>query len=207
MPNRLLVKNKAWASEMTKPDPDYFKNLAKGQNPRFFWIGCADSRVPVSQITQTEPGEIFTHRNIANLVPDNDAGVESSLQYAVEFLKVPYVVVCGHYGCGGIKAALSKQSFGQLDGWLQHIRTIYENHQAELDAIADETEKADKLVEINVKQQVKQIIDSPIYQNSWNSKDGPTVLGWVFNLESGLLKQLIEIKEPAESKALAGIVS
>ena len=202
MPNRLLLKNKAWANDMSRSDKAYFRNLAKGQQPRFFWIGCSDSRVPVSQITQTEPNEIFTHRNIANLVPHGDISVISSLQYAVEVLKVPYVVVCGHYGCGGIKAALSQESFGQLDEWLLNIRNIYKNHQNQLDAITDEKEKADKLVELNVKTQVKHIATTLVYQHTWNKADGPTILGWVFNLETGLLEQLTEINEPSEAESL-----
>ncbi len=202
MPNRLLLKNQAWVRDKTRPEPDYFQKLAQGQQPRFFWIGCADSRLPVSQITQTDPGEIFTHRNIANLIPSEDISALGSLQYAVEFLKVPYVIVCGHYGCGGIKAALSYESFGQLDEWLQNIRNIYENHQAQLDAITDQKEKTDKLVELNVKTQIKHIAATSVYQDNWNKEEGPTLLGWVFNMETGLLEQLTEVNEPAEAENL-----
>jgi carbonic anhydrase len=204
MPNRLLLKNQAWAENKARPEANYFQKLAEGQQPRFFWIGCADSRLPVSEITQSDPGEIFTHRNIANLIPDDDTSALGSLQYAVEFLKVPYVVVCGHYGCGGVKAALSEESYGQLDHWLQHIRSVYDSHQAELDALAGEKEKADRLVELNVKAQIKHIAATNTYQQAWNSEEGPILLGWVFNMETGLLNQLLEVNEPSEVDLLEG---
>ncbi len=200
MPNRLLLKNKAWAADMSRPEPDYFKRLAEGQEPRFFWVGCSDSRVPVSQITQTEPNEIFTHRNIANLVLHSDISVMSSLQYAVEFLRVPYIIVCGHYGCGGVKASIENQNLGLIDDWLKNIRNVHEDNATELNEITDKKVKADKLVEINVKRQVKNIASTDIYQNSWNSEEGPTILGWVFNMENGLLEQLTEVNSPSEAE-------
>lgn len=195
---QLLLNNKAWAEEKKGPDPDFFTNLAQGQQPEYLWIGCSDSRVPVSSVTQTEPGEIFVHRNIANLVVQSDINVLSVLQYAVEVLKVPYIVVCGHYGCGGIKAAMSNKSMGLIDNWLKNIKDVREKYQETLDEIDDEEAKSDKMVELNVWEQLKNIGETSIVQNAWEKGEGPVLLGWVYSLETGFINHLTEITSADE---------
>ena len=195
---QLLLNNKVWAEDQKRPDPDYFTNLAKGQDPKFLWIGCADSRVPVSAITQTEPGEVFVHRNIANMVVQSDINVLSVIQYAVEVLKVPYVIVCGHYACGGVKAALSGKSLGLIDNWLKNIKDVHEKYQEAVDDISDEKAKENKLVELNVWEQLKNIGETSIVQNAWDKGEGPVLLGWVYNIETGLIDHLTEISSAAE---------
>src|SRR5919205_971723 len=165
---KLLLENKAWASEKVADDPEYFKRLADIQKPEFLWIGCSDSRVPANEITNTQPGEIFVHRNIANLVIHTDVNLLSVLDYAGNHLKVKHVIVCGHYGCGGVKAAATKQDFKYvLNMWLRHIKDVYYLHRDELDAIRDEEVKTDRLVELNVQMQVANLAKTSIIQRAW----------------------------------------
>src|SRR5215469_933074 len=165
---KLLSDNRAWAADMTLADPQFFQRLAHLQTPEFLWIGCSDSRVPANEITGTQPGEIFVHRNIANLVIHTDVNLLSVLDYAVNHLKVNHVIVCGHYGCGGVKAAMSRHDYNQvLNMWLRNIKDVYRLYQQELDAITDEEERADRLVELNVTEQVLKLAKTSIIQRAW----------------------------------------
>ena len=192
---KLLLENKAWAKEMLEDDPDYFNRLAYVQTPEFLWIGCSDSRVPANEITGTQPGEIFVHRNIANLVVHTDVNLLSVLQYAVDILQVKHIIVCGHYGCGGIKAAMTKQSYaGVINKWLRNIKDVYRLYRNELDAIVDMEQRTDKLVELNVKEQVNNLAKTSIIQKSWKQNERPHIHGWVYGLKDGLLKSVFEMK-------------
>jgi carbonic anhydrase len=190
---KLLLENKAWAREKIDADKDYFNRLAKLQTPEFLWIGCSDSRVPANEITNTQPGEIFVHRNVANLVVHTDLNLLSVLQYAVEVLKVKHVIVCGHYGCGGVKASMTNQSFGLIDKWLRNIKDVYRFHRQELDTITNDDEKADRLCELNVVEQVTNLAKTTIIQQAWVSENRPTIHGWVYGLKDGILKDLYRI--------------
>ncbi len=192
---KLLLENKAWAKEMLEDDPDYFNRLAHVQAPEFLWIGCSDSRVPANEITGTQPGEIFVHRNIANLVVHTDVNLLSVLQYAVDILQVKHIIVCGHYGCGGIKAAMTKQSYaGVINKWLRNIKDVYRLYRNELDAIVDMEQRTDKLVELNVKEQVNNLAKTSIIQKAWQQNERPHIHGWVYGLKDGLLKSVFEMK-------------
>ena len=192
---KLLLENKAWAKEMLEDDPDYFNRLAHVQAPEFLWIGCSDSRVPANEITGTQPGEIFVHRNIANLVVHTDVNLLSVLQYAVDILQVKHIIVCGHYGCGGVKAAMTKQSYaGVINKWLRNIKDVYRLYRNELDAIVDMEQRTDKLVELNVKEQVNNLAKTSIIQKSWKQNERPHIHGWVYGLKDGLLKSVFEMK-------------
>ena len=190
---KLLAGNKAWALEQNKIDPVFFKKLAAQQAPEFLWIGCSDSRVPADKITGTVPGEIFVHRNIANLVVNSDINLLSVLQYAVEVLKVRHIIVCGHYGCGGIKAAMGQHHFGIIDHWLKNIKDIYRLHRDEVNALSSEEEKTDKLVEINVKEQVFNLAKTSIVQKAWKREKRPYLHGWVYGLKDGIIKPVCEM--------------
>lgn len=190
---RLVLENKAWAQSKVDVDPEYFQKMAKDQNPEYLWIGCSDSRVPPSEITNTDPGEIFVHRNIANLVVHSDLNFLSVLQYAVEYLKVPHVIVCGHYNCGGVKAAIAHKSLGIIDNWIRNIEDTYYFHKVEVDSIKSESEKVNRLVELNVVEQVKNLSHTSIIQKAWHERKGPHVHGWVYDLNTGLVKQLITL--------------
>jgi carbonic anhydrase len=191
----LLQENKNWASGILKEDPDFFKKLSELQTPEYLWIGCSDSRVPANQITGTQPGEIFVHRNVANLVVNTDVNVLSVLDYAVNHLKVKHVIVCGHYGCGGIKAAITKQDFKPvLNMWLRNIKDVYRIHRSELDLIFDENKKADRLVELNVMEQVFNLAKTSIIQRAWKHEQRPDLHGWVYGLKDGLIKPVYEMK-------------
>ena len=168
--DKLLLENKAWVYETLMDDPEYFKRLAGSQEPEFLWIGCSDSRVPANKITGTHPGELFVHRNIANVVMDGDINVLSVIDYAVAHLKVKHIIVCGHYGCGGVKAAMSDKSFGLLDKWLLNIKRVYEANRPEIDACADPDARANCLAEFNVKQQVINISKTATIQNAWSKR-------------------------------------
>ncbi len=187
---KLFAGNKKWIEEKLQVDPDYFKKLAAGQSPEFLWIGCSDSRVPANEVTGTEPGEIFVHRNIANMVVHTDMNMLSVLDYAVNVLQVKHVIVCGHYGCGGVLAAMGNKQFGLIDNWLRHIKDIYRFHRDELDAIEDETERGKRFVEINVIEQVYDLCKTSIIQNSWASRNMPEVHGWVYELSTGIINDL-----------------
>lgn len=193
----LLAENKSWAKEKVGQDPDYFKRLVNIQTPNFMWIGCSDSRVPPNEITQTQPGEIFIHRNVANLVIHTDLNLLSVLQYAVEVLKVEHIVVCGHYGCGGVKAALSRQSLGLINKWLRHIKDVYRFHQAEIDAMPTEEARINKLIECNIMEQVNNLAKTSIVQQSWKDRGGPHLHGWVYDLSDGIIHTLVDIEPNA----------
>ncbi|MFN5867067.1 MAG: carbonate dehydratase [Candidatus Kapaibacterium sp.] len=186
----LLLENKAWATSKVMEDPNYFSRLSKIQSPKFMWIGCSDSRVPANEITGTVPGEIFVHRNIANMVVHTDLNLLSVLQYAVEVLHVEHIIVCGHYGCGGVKAAVTRQSFGIINKWLRNIKDVYRIHERELEEISDEDERIDKLVELNVQEQVMNLAKTSIIQRAWKYENRPQLHGWVYSLKDGLLKQI-----------------
>src|SRR6478735_126786 len=177
---RLLLENKAWAAEQVHKDPDFFKRLAELQAPEILWIGCSDSRVPANQITGTQPGEIFVHRNVANLVINTDVNVLSVLDFAVNHLKIRHVIVCGHYGCGGVKAAITQKDFKfVLNMWLRNIKDVYRLHHEELDKIADEEKRVDRLVELNVQEQVYNLAKTSIIQRAWKQEKRPDLHGWV----------------------------
>lgn len=191
---KLLLENKAWASEKVTDDPKYFERLAKLQKPEFLWIGCSDSRVPANEITGTQPGEIFVHRNVANLVVNTDVNLLAVLDYAVTHLKVRHVIVCGHYGCGGIKAAATKTDFKPvLNMWLRNIKDVIRHHREELDAIADEEARSDRLVELNVIEQVYNLAKTTIIQRCWRKEQRPHLHGWVYGLKDGIIKPVFEM--------------
>ncbi len=191
---KLLLENKSWAKEKVFDDPDFFKRLEKLQTPEFLWIGCSDSRVPANEVTNTQPGEIFVHRNIANLVVNTDVNLLSVLSYAVGHLKVKHIIVCGHYGCGGVKAAMTKQDFRPvLNMWLRNIKDVYRLHKSELDAIENEDQRADRLVELNVREQVFNLAKTSIIQRTWANGDGPHLHGWVYGLHDGVIKPVFEM--------------
>jgi carbonic anhydrase len=187
---RLLDNNKAWAKREKGKDPEFFTELAKGQKPEYLWIGCSDSRVPANQVTGTKPGELFEHRNIANMVVHSDMNLLSVLSYAVDVLKVKHIIVCGHYGCGGVLAAMGNKQFGLIDNWLRHLKDVYRYHHAELDAITDEEERAKRFVEVNVLEQVHDLGKTSIVQNAWRNKQPLHIHGWVYDMNDGLLKDL-----------------
>jgi carbonic anhydrase len=190
---RLLLENKAWASEKVGMDPNFFNRLEKVQTPEYLWIGCSDSRVPANEITNTQPGEMFVHRNIANVVDHTDLNMLSVLQYAVEVLKVKHVIVCGHYGCGGVKAAMGNKSYGLIDNWLRNIKDIYWNHRDGLDSIKKEDDRADRLVEYNVIASARNLVKTSIIQHAWKDRQMPVIHGWVYRLSDGILHDLCKI--------------
>lgn len=189
---KLLLENKAWAAEQVGTDPEYFTRLSHQQTPEFLWIGCSDSRVPANEITNTAPGEIFVHRNIANMVVHTDLNMLSVLQYAVQVLKVQHIIVCGHYGCGGVKAALSHKNLGLINKWLRNIKDVYFFHKEELDALKDDAQ-VDRLTELNVQEQVMNLAKTSIVQMAWRSEQRPTLHGWVYRLSDGVLHNLIRV--------------
>ncbi|MBC5863375.1 carbonate dehydratase [Flavobacterium turcicum] len=187
---KLLENNKVWVESQLAIDKDFFKDLAKGQNPQLLWIGCSDSRVPANEIVGAKPGEVFVHRNIANMVVHSDMNMLSVLDYAVNVLKVKHVIVCGHYGCGGIKAAMGNQSIGIIDNWIRHIKDVYRLHHAHLDSIEDETTRFNTFVELNVKEQVFDLAKTSIVQGAWSNGQDLTLHGWVYGLNSGFVTDL-----------------
>lgn len=187
---RLIENNKTWVASQLELDPNFFDNLSKGQQPEYLWIGCSDSRVPAESITGTEPGEMFVHRNIANMVVHSDMNMLSVLSYAVEVLKVKHIIVCGHYGCGGVMAAMKNQQFGLIDNWLRHIKDVYRYHGAELDAIQDEALRARRFVELNVQEQVHDLGKTSIVQNAWKRNQPLHLHGWVYDIHDGLIIDL-----------------
>jgi carbonic anhydrase len=187
---QLLENNKNWVAKQLAIDPAYFDKLSNSKNPEYLWIGCSDSRVPANQITGTLPGDIFVHRNIANLVVHSDMNMLSVLSYAVEVLKVKHIIVCGHYGCGGVQAAMENKQFGLIDNWLRHIKDVYRYHHKELDAIEDKTQRARRFVEVNVMEQVHDLCKTSIVQNAWKNKQPLHVHGWVYDIHDGIIKDL-----------------
>lgn len=190
---KLLLENKAWAQEKVSDDPDYFNRLAHLQTPDFLWIGCSDSRVPANEITGTQPGEIFVHRNVANMVVHTDLNLLTVLDYAVNHLKVKHVIVCGHYGCGGVKASMTNHNFGIINKWLRNIKDVYRFHREELDNITDEDARADRLVELNVQEQVMNLAKTSIIQKAWEHEQRPHLHGWVYGLKDGLINPIFEM--------------
>ncbi|TFG36593.1 MAG: carbonate dehydratase [Desulfobacterales bacterium] len=186
----LFEKNKKWAEKTTESDPDFFARLSKQQSPEYLWIGCSDSRVPANQIVDLLPGEIFVHRNIANVVVHTDINCLSVIQYAVEVLKIKHIIVYGHYGCGGIKAALEGKEHGLIDNWLRHIKDVYRLYQGKIDALGNEADKFNLLCELNVVEQVANVFHTTIVQNAWKAGQKLTVHGWIYGLESGIIKDL-----------------
>ncbi len=186
----LLAGNKVFVARTLENDPLYFEKLANGQKPPVLWIGCADSRVPANQITNTKPGEIFVHRNIANVVVHTDMNMLSVLDYAVNVLEVKHVIVTGHYGCGGVIAAMTNKEYGIIDNWLRNIKDVYKKHAAELNAVDDEQKRSDLLVEFNVMESVENISETSIVQNAWKNGKDLQVHGWVYSLQTGLIKDL-----------------
>lgn len=191
---KLLLENKAWAAEKIADDPEFFKRLSKIQTPEFLWIGCSDSRVPANEITGTQPGEIFVHRNVANMVVHTDLNLLTVLDYAVNYLKVKHVIVCGHYGCGGVKASMSQHNFGIINKWLRNIKDVYRFHREELEAIANDDDRTNRLVELNVQEQVMNLAKTSIIQKSWKYNQAPDLHGWVYGLHNGLIKPVFEMK-------------
>jgi carbonic anhydrase len=188
--NQLFINNRSWVEKKLAKSPDYFEQLASGQEPKFLFIGCSDSRVPANQITGTSHGDIFVHRNIANVVVHTDMNLMSVLQYAVEVLKVKHVIVCGHYGCGGVRAAISSDYHGLIDKWLRNIKDVYRLYANELNAILDLDQRVDRLVELNVREQVYKICMTTIIQKAWRFESALHVHGWVYDIKTGLIKDL-----------------
>ncbi len=191
---KLLQENKNWAIEQVKKDPSFFSRLSHIQTPEFLWIGCSDSRVPADKITGTQPGEIFVHRNIANMVVHTDINLLSVLEYAVEVLKIKHIIVCGHYGCGGVRAAMSKESFGIINKWLRNIKDVYRMHEAEINNEKTEEGKANKLVELNVREQILNLAKTSIVQKAWKNEQRPHLHGWVYGLNDGIIKPVCEME-------------
>jgi carbonic anhydrase len=200
---RLIDGNRKFVNDKLKKDPDFFRKLANGQTPPVLWVGCSDSRVPANEITNTMPGEIFVHRNIANVVDHTDINVLSCLDYAVQVLKVKHVIVCGHYNCGGIKAALSNQQFGLIDNWLRNIKDVYRLYQKELDAISDPQQREDRLCELNVIESALNICKTTTVQQAWSKGIYLHVHGWIYNVENGLIKDLnVTIRDNKELSSI-----
>jgi carbonic anhydrase len=198
----LLLANKAWAEDRIEDNPDYFKKLAALQTPEYLWIGCSDSRVPANEVTGTSPGEIFVHRNIANMVVHTDINLLSVLTYAVDVLEVKHIIVCGHYGCGGVKAAMGNDYLPLINNWLRNIKDVYKANRTELKSIQDEEKQFDRLVELNVLEQVHHLAETNIVQGSWKKREMPLIHGWVYGLNNGIIKPLITIGPESEMDPL-----
>lgn len=190
---KLLDNNKHWAEQTLANDPDFFNKLSNVQTPEYLWIGCSDSRVPPDSITGTRPGEIFIHRNIANMVVHTDLNMLSVLQYAVEVLKVKHVIVCGHYGCGGVKAAMTHNNLGIINKWLRNIKDVYRIHRDEVDYLPDDSQRLNRLIELNVQEQVMNLAKTSIIQKAWKDHNAPHLHGWVYGLHDGLIKPIFEM--------------
>jgi len=186
----LFENNRKWASQISQTNPSFFSKLAQQQSPEFLWIGCSDSRVPANEIIGLLPGELFVHRNVANLVIHTDMNCLSVLQYAVEILKIKHVIVCGHYGCGGVKAALESEPHGLIDNWLRHIRDIHQRRGSDLLQFSTEEERINRLCELNVIEQVKNVGNTTIIQEAWQRNQKVTIHGWIYAISDGLLKDL-----------------
>ena len=191
---KLLLENKAWASEKVIDDPEFFHRLEHIQSPEFLWIGCSDSRVPANEITGTQPGEIFVHRNIANMVVHTDLNLLAVLQYAVDYLGVKHIIVCGHYGCGGVKAAMTNHNFGIINKWLRNIKDVYRIHRDEINQISQEELRLNKLIELNVKEQVLNLAKTSIVQKAWQHDKRPHLHGWVYGLNNGIINPIFEME-------------
>lgn len=202
-PTNLLNNNQQWADRLKDEDPERLNEMAKGQSPDYLWIGCSDSRVPATQVVDLAPGDMFVQRNVANVVLHSDLNCQSVLQYAVEQLKVSHVIVCGHYGCGGVTAALENQQLGLIDHWLRHVKDIYKDHAEEIDAIEDQQDKINRLCEINVYAQVMNVCHSPFVQEAWQKGQDLSVHGWIYSLENARIKDLdISISSDGETSSI-----
>jgi len=188
--HKLLEQNKEWVSKKNSEDSGFFSRLVNQQRPEFFWIGCSDSRVPANQITGTDPGEVFVHRNIANMVVHTDMNLLSVLDYAVNILEVKHVIVVGHYGCGGVRAAMDDRKYGIVDNWIRHIKDVYMVYQERLEKITDPLKRENALIEYNVIEQVTHLSQTSIIQNAWAKRNGPWIHGWVYDIHDGLIKDL-----------------
>ncbi len=186
----LIEGNREFIRVVESEDPNFFDRLAEGQHPQFLWIGCSDSRVPPSEVTDVKPGSIFVHRNIANVVVSTDANLLSVAYYAIKVLKVKHVIVCGHYGCGGVRAAMSRERYGYIDGWLGHIKDVYRLHRQELDALTNEETRLNRFVELNVIEQVANLAKVSFIQEEWEQGEFPYIHGWVYDLKSGKIEEL-----------------
>ncbi len=196
---RILEKNKEWAANQLREDPEYFSRLTELQSPEILWIGCSDSRVPADRITGTQPGEIFVHRNISNLVILTDLNMLSVLQFAVEILKIKHIIVCGHHNCGGIAAALSNNSYGLMDQWIWNIKNVYSQHRDEIDKLPTFSEKHNLLTKLNVIEQVKNLAKTSIIQNAWKDGEKPYLHGWVYDLRDGIVNPVFEMNRDTPS--------
>lgn len=195
----LFDNNRAWANKINQRDPQFFEKLAAQQSPEYLWIGCADSRVPANEIIGLLPGEVFVQRNVANIVVHTDFNCLSCIQYAVEMLQVKHIIVCGHYGCGGVRAAMQNNQLGLIDNWLRHIKDVYQKYEEILDSIPDENERVNKLCELNVIEQVNNVCHTTIVQSAWNRGQELAVHGWIYGLHDGLLQDLdVCITKPEE---------
>jgi carbonic anhydrase len=186
----LIERNRAWSEKIKNQDPDFFQKLSAQQSPKYLWIGCSDSRVPANEIVGMSPGELFVHRNVANVVVHTDLNCLSTVQYAVEALKVEHIIVCGHYGCGGVRAALLNLKLGLIDNWLRHIQDVGQKHAQLLAGIEEEAKRVDKLCELNIIEQVVNVCQTTIVQNAWEQGQDLTVHGWVYGLSDGLVRDL-----------------
>lgn len=191
-PDELFANNRQWAEQIKAEDPEFFSMLSKQQAPEYLWIGCSDSRVPANEIVGLMPGELFVHRNVANLVVQTDLNCLSVMQFAVEYLKVKHIMVTGHYGCGGVKAAMANQQFGLLDYWVRNIREVFLKHQDAMDEISDDGKRLDRLCELNVIEQVANVSHTNIVQNAWKRGQELTIHGWIYGIEDGILHDLIK---------------
>ena len=210
---QLFDNNRAWAAKVTRRDPQFFETLSKQQSPKYLWIGCADSRVPANEIVGLLPGELFVHRNVANIVVHTDLNCLAVLQFALDVLKVQHVIVCGHYGCGGVQAVEKNQSLGLVDNWLRHVHNVRERHREMLDRIEKAAERADRLCELNVIEQVRHVCQTTVVQDAWRRGQTLSIHGWIYGLRDGLLRDLAftvdapsEI-EPMYTSALANIAN
>lgn len=192
----LFAKNRAWAEEMTRQDPEFFSRLARQQAPQFLWIGCSDSRVPANQIVGLLPGEMFVHRNVANVVVHTDLNCLSTIQFAVEVLRVQHIIVCGHHGCGGVLAALRDDKLGLVANWLRHVQDVRWKYQAELDALNSEAARHNRLCELNVIEQVVNVSNTTIVRDAWARGQELAIHGWIYDLRDGLLRDLVRRAEP-----------
>ena len=194
----LFDSNRRWSEEITARDPEFFGKLVGQQSPDYLWIGCADSRVPANEIVGLLPGELFVHRNVANVVVHTDLNCLSVLQYAVDVLDVEHVIICGHYGCGGVAASLTNNSFGIINKWLRNIKDVHRLHSAEIDANEDPTERINRLVEFNVREQVQNLAKTSVIQRAWKERKAPSLHGWVYGLTDGLINPLCELQHDYE---------
>jgi carbonic anhydrase len=200
--HRLLVANKTWAAQQLDLDEKYFENLSKDQKPDFLWIGCSDSRVPAEDLTGSNPGEMFVHRNVANLVVHTDMNMLSVLQYAVEVLKVKHILVVGHYQCGGVKASMTHDDLGLINNWLRNIKDVYDKYAGELNAIEEEKARFDRLVELNVVEQVRNLAKTNIIQQAWHKKQPVHLHGWVFGMHDGIIKPILSMPAGSEVEGI-----